>query len=72
MFEKRLNKLHRYVDGKVWFCSDEHLTFAPASPVRVGDRVRVVPAHVDPTMAMHEQAWLIRDDEVVDRWPIDS
>ena len=39
--------------------------------VAVGDRVRVVPAHVDPTMAMHEQAWIIRDDEVIDRWPID-
>ena len=37
----------------------------------VGDRVRVVPAHIDPTMAMHECAWLVRGDEVLDRWPID-
>jgi D-serine deaminase-like pyridoxal phosphate-dependent protein len=59
------------IDGSVWFCSDEHLTFAPEHRVAVGDRVRVVPAHVDPTMAMHEQAWIIRDDEVLDRWPID-
>ena len=29
--------------AEVWFCSDEHLTFAPASPLRVGDRIRVVP-----------------------------
>jgi D-serine deaminase-like pyridoxal phosphate-dependent protein len=57
--------------GKVWFCSDEHLTFAPDQPVAVGDCVRVIPAHVDPTMAMHEQAWIVRDDEVIDRWPID-
>ena len=57
--------------GAVWFCSDEHLTFAPEQPVAVGDRVRVVPAHVDPTMVMHEQAWIVRDDEVIDRWPID-
>jgi D-serine deaminase-like pyridoxal phosphate-dependent protein len=55
----------------VWFCSDEHVTFAPTEPLRVGDRVRVVPAHVDPTMAMHEAAWLVRGDEVLDRWPID-
>jgi D-serine deaminase-like pyridoxal phosphate-dependent protein len=56
----------------VWFCSDEHVTFATdGEPPVVGDRVRVVPAHVDPTMAMHEVAWLIRGDEVVDRWPID-
>lgn len=56
----------------VWFCSDEHITFAAetADP-RVGDRVRVVPAHVDPTLALHETAWVVSAGEVVDRWPID-
>jgi hypothetical protein len=36
----------------VWFCSDEHVTFAPDEPglVRVGNRVRVLPARVDPTV----------------------
>lgn len=59
--------------GEVWFLSDEHVTFAPLadSPVRVGDRVRVTPAHIDPTMAMHDIAWVVRGDEVIDRWPID-
>ncbi|MGI9052004.1 MAG: alanine racemase [Ilumatobacteraceae bacterium] len=60
----------------VWFCSDEHVTFAATPDTRetlpaVGERVRVAPAHVDPTMAMHEVAWLVRGDKVVDRWPID-
>jgi D-serine deaminase-like pyridoxal phosphate-dependent protein len=54
----------------VWFCSDEHVTFAGLEVV-VGDRVMVTPAHIDPTMAMHELAWVVRDDEVIDRWPID-
>ena len=58
-------------DGTVWFCSDEHLTFAPTGRPEVGDRATVVPAHVDPTMAMHEVAWVARAGEVVDRWPID-
>jgi D-serine deaminase-like pyridoxal phosphate-dependent protein len=58
-------------DASVWFCSDEHLTYAPTTRPTVGDRVRVVPAHVDPTMAMHEAVWLTRADEVIDRWPID-
>jgi D-serine deaminase-like pyridoxal phosphate-dependent protein len=31
----------------------------------------VTPAHVDPTMAMHDTLWLVRGDEVIDRWPID-
>jgi D-serine deaminase-like pyridoxal phosphate-dependent protein len=61
------------IDGAtVWFCSDEHVTFAATGePPAVGDRVRVVPAHVDPTMAKHEVAWLVGDGTVVDRWPID-
>jgi D-threonine aldolase len=55
----------------VWFCSDEHLTFNPASPLRVGDRVRVLPAHVDPTVAYHDSLYVVDGDEVVDRWDVD-
>lgn len=57
--------------GTVWFLSDEHVTFAPREPVELGDRVPFVPAHIDPTMAMHEVAWLMQGDDVIDRWPID-
>jgi D-serine deaminase-like pyridoxal phosphate-dependent protein len=57
--------------GDVWFCSDEHLTFKPAGPVRVGDRIRVVPAHVDPTVAYHDALHLTDGDEVVEKWPVD-
>lgn len=59
------------VDGAPWFYSDEHVTFVPRHPLALGDRIRVVPAHIDPTMALHEQAWVVRGDDVVDRWPID-
>ena len=59
--------------GTVWFCSDEHTTWAPDVPgsVRVGDRVRVLPAHVDPTIALHERMHLVDGDEVLDTWEID-
>jgi D-serine deaminase-like pyridoxal phosphate-dependent protein len=57
--------------GRIWFCSDEHITFAPASPCRVGDRIRVAPAHVDPTMAYHERVYLVSGEEVLDEWAID-
>jgi D-serine deaminase-like pyridoxal phosphate-dependent protein len=57
--------------GEVWFCSDEHLTFTPASPLRVGDRVQVFPAHVDPTVAYHDSLYVVDGDEVVDRWDVD-
>lgn len=63
------------IDGHtVWFCSDEHITFSPTDGgtlAKVGDRQLVVPAHVDPTMAMHEAAWLVRGEEILDRWAID-
>lgn len=56
----------------VWFLSDEHITFVPHSGVAtVGDRVRVPPAHIDPTMAMHEVAWVVRGHDVIHRWSID-
>ena len=60
-------------DGKLWFCSDEHITFAPAedAPVKVGDKLRLVPAHVDPTIAYHEQIQLISGETTVDTWPVD-
>ena len=60
-------------DATVWFCSDEHLTFAPDTPgsVRVGARVRVLPAHVDPTVAMHEAMYLVDGARVLERWPVD-
>jgi len=55
----------------VWYCSDEHVTFGPGSPVSVGDRVRVLPAHIDPTVAYHERMHLATGDEVVDTWDIE-
>jgi D-serine deaminase-like pyridoxal phosphate-dependent protein len=60
------------IDGaEVLFLSDEHITFASPTRLAVGDRVNVIPAHIDPTMAMHEVAWVVRGDDVIDRWPID-
>jgi D-serine deaminase-like pyridoxal phosphate-dependent protein len=60
-------------NGTVWFCSDEHVTWQPDDfdSVRLGDRIRVVPAHVDPTIALHERMWLVEGDDVVDELPVD-
>ncbi len=58
-------------DGRVLIVSDEHLTFRPGSAVRVGDRIRVWPAHVDPTVAYHERMQVVDDADVVESWPID-
>jgi D-serine deaminase-like pyridoxal phosphate-dependent protein len=75
--------------GDCWFVSDEHITFGTDAerPVAVGDRITVLPAHVDPTVAMHERMVVVDggttgadapgvsaldgDAEVVDEWPVD-
>ncbi len=60
------------VAGDVWFCSDEHTTIAPGPPPpAVGDRVRLVPAHLDPTLARHEVLHLHRDGQVLNTVPVD-
>lgn len=63
------------VDGMaVWFCSDEHLTFAPAEGgalPAVGERIRVRPAHVDPTIAYHEHLHVVDGEDVAETWAVD-
>jgi len=58
--------------GDLWFCSDEHVTLAPTDmdAWTVGDRVRLAPAHVDPTVAKHERMWLVGESGV-EEWPVD-
>ncbi len=61
-------------DGTLMFCSDEHSTLAQRADdlkLSVGDRVMLRPAHVDPTVARHEQFWVTDGDTIVDRWAID-
>ena len=59
--------------GDCWFVSDEHITFglAEGSSAAVGDRVRVIPAHVDPTVSQHERLHLVDGDEVIEVWDVD-
>jgi D-serine deaminase-like pyridoxal phosphate-dependent protein len=58
----------------VLLCSDEHVTFLPdgdGTRWRVGDPVRVWPAHVDPTVAYHDRFHVSIEERVVDIWPVD-
>lgn len=58
-------------DAQILFYSDEHATFRADPLPRVGDRVRVLPSHVDPTVAKHERLYVIDGDQVADTWAID-
>src|SRR3954452_5988676 len=56
----------------VWFCSDEHTTFSAESrDFHVGDLVRALPAHVDPTVAMHERLHIVDGEDVIETMPVD-
>ena len=55
----------------VWFVADEHIVFAPSAGVRVGGRVRIVPAHIDPTVAYHERIHVFRGETIEDVWEVD-
>lgn len=57
--------------GDVMIVSDEHITFIPETSVSIGDRIRILPAHVDPTVAYHERMHLVRNGEVLETWAVD-
>ncbi len=64
-----------FVEGfDLWFCSDEHTTFSSKSAdgfPKVGDLVKMYPAHIDPTIAYHDQYFMINDNKVVSTYKID-
>lgn len=53
--------------------SDEHgrLTLAPDSPgLNLGDKIRLIPGHCDPTVNLHDWYVCVRGGVVEDVWPI--
>jgi D-serine deaminase-like pyridoxal phosphate-dependent protein len=58
--------------ARVTALNDEHAVIAlPGdAAVRIGDRVRMVPSHTDPTVNLHDIFHVVDGDRVVDAWPI--
>jgi D-serine deaminase-like pyridoxal phosphate-dependent protein len=52
--------------------NDEHATIAlpPESTIKIGDRVELLPSHVDPTINLHDAFYVVDGQTVVDVWPI--
>lgn len=57
--------------GKTWFLADEHIVFSPQGPLKPGDRIRITPGHIDPTVAYHEWINVVDGEDVIERWPVD-
>jgi len=67
-----LPRVHGVAGAVVTSLNDEHATIAipPDCPLRIGDRVRLVPSHTDPTVNLHDVLYAFDGDRVVDRWPV--
>ena len=55
--------------------SDEHTTIVPrpdATPLKVGDKVKLIPGHCDPTVNLHDWMIAMRKDTVEELWPISA
>ncbi|WP_375461934.1 DSD1 family PLP-dependent enzyme [uncultured Enterovirga sp.] len=60
-------------DIEVTGVSDEHSRLElslDAPPLGLGDRVRLVPSHCDPTVNLHDWIVAVRGDVVEDIWPV--
>ena len=56
-------------------CSDEHTEIVPepgAAPLKVGDKVMLVPGHCDPTVNLHDWIIAVRNDKVEELWPVSA
>jgi D-serine deaminase-like pyridoxal phosphate-dependent protein len=61
------------VDGAtVTALNDEHAVIdVPTScTLSIGDRVRLIPSHTDPTVNLHDVFYAVEADRVMDVWPI--
>jgi D-serine deaminase-like pyridoxal phosphate-dependent protein len=52
--------------------NDEHATIALSalSKVTVGDRIQLIPSHIDPTMNLHDVVYALDGDTVIGIWPV--
>jgi len=54
-------------------CSDEHGRIAdPDGALKVGDRLRLIPGHCDPTCNLHDWYVGLRDGQVETLWPVSA
>jgi D-serine deaminase-like pyridoxal phosphate-dependent protein len=62
-------------DAKVLFLSDEHATIQTgggSAALEEGSKIHLSVTHIDPTINMHDEIWVLRDGEVVDIWPVSA
>jgi D-serine deaminase-like pyridoxal phosphate-dependent protein len=65
-------RVHGLDGATVTSLNDEHATIAIPRDcaIRIGDRVRLVPSHTDPTVNLHDVLYVFEAERVVDVWPV--
>ncbi len=54
-------------------CSDEHgIITDPSNILKINDKIRLVPGHCDPTCNLHDWYVVIKDQKVIDLWPVSA
>ena len=67
--------VHEMPDVEYHRASDEHgalILHDPQRALRVGDKLRLVPGHCDPTVNLHDWYVCVRKDRVEALWPISA
>ena len=67
-------RMERLPHARIAALSEEHawIDVSGGSTLEVGDRIRLVPNHACVCMHLHETAWLVDGEEVIDSLPIDA
>lgn len=54
--------------------NEEHLVLSTSAADRYqpGDTLLAIPRHICPTSALHKQAWVVSDGDIVDQWDVSA
>jgi 3-hydroxy-D-aspartate aldolase len=54
-------------------CSDEHgIIYDPENTLKINDKLYLIPGHCDPTCNLHDWYVVIKNEKVIDLWPVSA
>ena len=70
--ERSFGRLAAWPDTWLIRASEEHgvLGLSADSPLKVGDRVAIIPNHICSAINLHDEVLVAEDGRIVDRWPV--
>ena len=70
--QRSFGRLAGWPDTWIVRASEEHgvLGLTPESPLKIGDRVAIIPNHICAVINLHDDVLVAEDGRIVDRWPV--